>query len=227
MTMIERIGRALILAPHPDDEVLGCGGTIARIVAQGGDVQVAIVTRGQEPQFETAQVEQVAREALEAHRLLGVSHSHFLGFPAAGLDRMAIVDLNAGISKIVAKVRPDTLFVPFVSDLHFEHRLVFEAAMVAARPRGAAYPLRILAYETMSETNWSAPGLSVAFQPNVFVDIENYLAAKLDAFRCFKSQVMPFPDERSIKALHALALLRGATVSRPSAEAFVLVREVS
>jgi LmbE family N-acetylglucosaminyl deacetylase len=227
MTMVSRIRRALVLAPHPDDEVLGCGGTIARIVAEGGEVQVAIVTRGQPPRFDAAQVEQVNAEAMTAHRALRVSHTHFLELPAAELDRIATVDLNQRIAKVIALAEPDTLFVPFVGDLHFEHRLVFEAALVAARPRGSDYPLRILAYETMSETNWSAPGLSPAFQPNVFIDISDHLEAKIEAFECFRSQVMPFPDERSIKALRALALLRGSTVSRHAAEAFMLLREVS
>jgi LmbE family N-acetylglucosaminyl deacetylase len=227
MTMLSRIGRALVLAPHPDDEILGCGGTIARIVAEGGDVQVAIVTSGQEPRFDRTQVDQVADEAKQAHRLLGISRTHFLGLPAAELDRMAQADLNDAIGRIVAEVRPDTLFIPFGGDLHFEHRLVFDAALVAARPRGSDYPSRVYAYETLSETNWSAPGLSPAFRPNVFIDIDDYLEAKLSAFRCFVSQCRPFPDERSIETLRALAALRGSTVTRRAAEAFMLVREVS
>jgi LmbE family N-acetylglucosaminyl deacetylase len=227
MTLVGRIGRALVLAPHPDDEVLGCGGTIARIVAEGGEVQVAIVTRGQPPRFDAAQVEQVNAEAMAAHRALGVARTHFMDLPATELDQIATVDLNHRIAKVIALVEPDTLFVPFVGDLHFEHRLVFDAALVAARPRGASYPPRILAYETVSETNWSGPGMSPAFRPNVFIDIGNHLEAKLNAFECFRSQVMPFPDERSIEALRALGLVRGATVSRQAAEAFVLVREVS
>jgi LmbE family N-acetylglucosaminyl deacetylase len=227
MTMLSRIRCALVLAPHPDDEILGCGGTIARIVAEGGDVQVAIVTRGQEPRFDKTQVDQVADEAKQAHRLLGISRTHFLGLPAAELDRMAQADLNDAIGGIVAEARPDTLFIPFGGDLHFEHRLVFDAALVAARPRGSDYPRRIYAYETLSETNWSAPGLSPAFRPNVFIDIDDYLEAKLSAFRCFVSQCRPFPDERSIETLRALAALRGSTVTRRAAEAFMLVREVS
>ncbi len=116
--------------------------------------------------------------------------------------------------------------MPFVGDLHFDHQLVFEAALVAARPRGADYPCRILAYETVSETNWSAPTLSPAFHPNVFVDITDHIETKLNAFACFQSQCRMPPDERSIEALRALATVRGATVSRHAAEAYMLVREV-
>ena len=116
--------------------------------------------------------------------------------------------------------------MPFVGDLHFDHGLVFEAALVAARPRGNGYPLRVLAYETVSETNWSAPSLSPAFQPNIYIDITDHLETKLRAFTCFRSQCRPPPDERSIETLRALAVVRGSTVTRGAAEAYMLVREV-
>ena len=227
MTLVSRIRRALVLAPHPDDEVLGCGGTIARIASGGGSAEVAIVTRGQAPRFDADQADAVRAEAGRAHRALGVSRTHFLDLPAAELDRLPHADLNHAIGKILADVRPDTLFVPFVGDLHLDHRLVFDAAMVAARPRGDGYPVRILAYETVSETNWSAPTLSPAFQPNIFIDIADQLEVKLAAFSCFASQLRPFPDERSLETLRALALVRGSTITRVAAEAFMLIREVS
>lgn len=225
--MIGRIKRALVLAPHPDDEILGCGGTIARIRASGGQVDVVIVTRGRSPRFDETQADRVRTEAEAAHRLIGIDRTRFLDLPAAELDRMASADLNHAIGSAVSELAPDTLFVPFVGDLHVDHRLVFEAALVAARPRGDQYPLRILAYETVSETNWSAPTLAPAFHPNVFIDIGDYLSVKLAAFSCFASQCRPFPDERSIEALSALAKIRGATVTRAAAEAFMLIREVS
>lgn len=227
MTLVSRIRHALVLAPHPDDEVLGCGGTIARIASGGGSAEVAIVTRGQAPRFDADQADAVRAEAERAHQALGVSRTHFLDLPAAELDRLPHADLNHAIGKILADVRPDTLFVPFVGDLHLDHRLVFDAAMVAARPRGDGYPVRILAYETVSETNWSAPTLSPAFQPNIFIDIADQLEAKLAAFSCFASQLRPFPDERSLGTLRALALVRGSTITRVAAEAFMLIREVS
>lgn len=226
MTIISRIKRALVLAPHPDDEVLGCGGTIARIVAEYGVVEVAVITRGRAPRFDTRQVERVRAEAGRAHALLGVSHGYFLDLPAVELDVMPQADLNDAIAELLSRSRPDTLFVPFVGDLHLDHRLVFEAALVAARPRGNDFPPRILAYETVSETNWSAPSLAPAFHPNVFIDIADHLDAKLAAFACFESQTRPFPDERSPEALAALARVRGSTVSRAAAEAFMLVREI-
>ena len=226
MTLVSRISRALVLAPHPDDEVLGCGGAMARITSSGGVVEVAVVTRGRPPRFTGAQAAEVKAEALEAHAVLGVARTHFLDLPAAELDRIARADLNRAIGDVVTEANPDTLFVPFVGDLHFDHGLVFEAAMVAARPRGNGFPLRVLAYETVSETNWSAPSLSPAFQPNMFIDITDHLETKLRAFACFRSQCRPPPDERSVETLRALAVVRGSTVSRGAAEAYMLIREV-
>lgn len=225
--MIERMKRALVIAPHADDEILGCGGTIARLVDSGRHVEVVVATRGHPPRFAQAQVDQVRDEARKAHDVLGVARTHFLDFPAAGLDQVPRAELNAGIAAVVEACRPDTLFIPFVADLHFDHGLIFEAAMVAARPLGGSYPRRILAYETVSETNWAAPYLSPPFHPNLFVDIAEYLEPKIEAFGCFASQVRAFPNERSFETLRALAQVRGSCVSHMAAEAFVLIREVA
>ncbi len=227
MTMMDRVQRAMVIAPHPDDEVLGCGGTIARLVAMGRHVEVVVATQGMPPRFDAAQVAQVQAEARSAHALLGVAQTHFLEFPAAALDQIPCAELNAGIAKVVSACGPDTLFVPFVGDLHFDHKLVFDAAMVAARPLGDHYPRRIMAYETVSETNWAAPYIAPSFQPNIFVDITDHLDTKLSAFQCFASQVRAFPNERSLETLRALAMIRGSCVSKRAAEAFTLIREVA
>ena len=219
-------GRVLVLAPHPDDEVLGCGGTIARLSDEGREVHVAIMTSGRQPRFAAESVAAVRAEAQAAHQLLGVAETHFGDLPAAELDTVAHADLNAAVTAIVQRVQPTTLFIPFIGDLHLDHKLLFRAALVAARPRGSDYPARILAYETLSETNWLAPYLDQPFTPNVYLDISTTLDRKIAAFRLFASQCREFPDERSPEALTALARSRGATVHLMAAEAFVLIREV-
>lgn len=224
--MLEGIRTALIIAPHPDDEVLGVGGTMAKLSAMGAKVHVAIVTRGQPPRFSAEFVKTVTDECATAHRSLGVTQTHFLGFPAAELDRVPHAELNARIGALVSEVAPDTLFLPFVGDIHLDHQLVFTSALVAARPRHGETPVRILAYETLSETNWWAPGITPPFVPNVFVDISDTLEAKLKAFATFASQVKEAPDERSPDVIRALAVVRGAAVYRSAAEAFMLVRQV-
>lgn len=226
MDSLAFLGKVLVIAPHPDDEILGCGGTMARLLAEGSQVEVAIVTKGQQPQFPAEMVEGIRAETKAAHTFLGVSNTHYLDLPAAALDRMSATELNATLAKLVQDTQPDTLFLPFVGDIHTDHQLTFLAAMVAARPRHAHAPRRIYAYETLSETNWYAPGITPAFVPNVFIDISDTLDRKLDAFRCFESQVREFPDERSIEAIRALAVMRGASMYRKAAEAFMLVRQI-
>lgn len=226
MTILNRIGRALVIAPHPDDEVLGCGGVIARMAAEGREVHVAIATRGEPPAYNADDVLRVRAEAESAHRLLGVAQTTFLDLPAASLDQIPQTRINQAIGDLLKQTSPDTLFLPFAGDIHHDHQLIFAAAMVAARPIAHAYPTLILAYETVSETNWAAPGVMARFDPNLYISIEGYLDLKLQAFELYRSQVRTFPHERSVEALTALARLRGATVHRPAAEAFMTVREV-
>ncbi len=219
-------GRTLVIAPHPDDEVLGAGGTIARLVSEGEEVFVAVVTEGKPPEFDPTDVARIQAEAGRAHQALGVKETFWLRLPAAQLAETAHAALNAALFDLVRRLSPQTVLLPFVGDMHMDHQLTFASALVACRPHQADFPKRILAYETLSETNWNAPYLSPAFVPNVFVDISDHLEAKLEAMQLFASQLRQPPHERSIATLRALATLRGATVMRPAAEAFVLVRDV-
>jgi LmbE family N-acetylglucosaminyl deacetylase len=219
-------GPVLVVAPHPDDEVLGVGGTMARLSAAGEDVFVVIVTRGMPPHWDEAFIQRGRREAAEAHRVLGVRDTFFLDFPAAALDTVEHRDLNGRMSEVFARVRPRTVFVPFLGDIHADHQAVFASALVASRPSTPAPPERILAYETLSETNWNAPYITPGFAPTVFADISAQVDAKIRAMECFGSQLKPFPHERSTETLRALATLRGSTVGVAAAEAFVLVRHV-
>lgn len=216
----------VVIAPHPDDEVLGCGGTIARLSALGSRVHVVTMTRGQQPDFDAAAVQQVMSEASAAHRRMGVHESHFLDLPAARLDTIGRAEVNACLAQVLDGILPDTLLVPFPGDLHHDHEIAFRAAMVWCRPRDEQAPARVWAYETLSETNWYAPPVTTAFIPNIFVDISETIETKLAAFSCYGSQEKSFPDERSLKAIRALAESRGATVYRPAAEAFTLIRAI-
>jgi N-acetylglucosamine malate deacetylase 1 len=225
--MLNSVQRALVIAPHPDDEVLGCGGTIARLAAAGREVHVAIVTTGRPPRVPQALVDRVRDEIAAAHDVLGVRQSHFLGFPAAELDGVPHADLNGAIGDVVSGLKPDLLLLPFFGDVHLDHQLAFISGMVAARPQPRHFPRLVLAYETLSETNWFAPGITPTFSPNVYIDISDHLDSKVAAFSCFASQVREFPNERSFEALRALATLRGATVNRAAAESFMLIRHVT
>lgn len=227
MESLESFGPTLVIAPHPDDEVLGPGGTIARLTDSGHDVFVAVVTKGMAPAFDPELVKRAQAETKRAHVLLGVRETFWLDQPAAQLSETAHAAVNAAIGEILGKVVPKTLLVPFLGDIHLDHQLTFLSSMVAARPNRSNYPRLILAYETLSETNWNAPYLTPNFVPNVFIEIEQWLPRKLEAMKMYGSQLHEHPHERSLEAVRALALLRGAAIHRPAAEAFVLVRLVA
>jgi LmbE family N-acetylglucosaminyl deacetylase len=219
-------GCVLVIAPHPDDEILGVGGTIARYLAEGAEVHVAIVTRGYPPDFDDDFALLVQREARDVHGDLGTTQLHFIDLPAAALDTVPHREVNAKIAEVVARTRPDTLFIPFNGDLHLDHWLTFLSGLVVSRPNHPQAPTTIYAYETLSETNWGAPYLMPAFVPNVYVDISEHLDAKVRAMQTYRSQVKPFPNERSLESIRALAALRGSTVGYTAAEAFVLIRQL-
>jgi LmbE family N-acetylglucosaminyl deacetylase len=219
-------GRTLVIAPHADDEVLGAGGTIARLASEGAEVRIVIVTEGKPPHYASEAVSRVREEARRAHSILGVGRTDWMGFPAAGLAETAVSVLNRSLFEIVSAYSPQTLLLPFVGDMHVDHQIVFTSALVAARPHQEQYPRLILAYETLSETNWNAAYVTPSFIPHVFIDIEEHLETKLEAMSAFQSQLRPTPHERAIETLRALATLRGATVFSRAAEAFVMVRQV-
>jgi len=221
--MFNDLKDVVVVAPHPDDEVLGVGGTIARLSDSGINVKVVLMTRGKDP----ALTARNRSDALEAHKVLGVAETLFLDFPAAGLDQIAHATLNKALCEVFENWKPETIFLPFPGDIHRDHKEVFESAMVATRPNSSSYPKIVLCYETLSETNWSAPFQLPAFNPNVFLSIEGYLETKTEAFKKFTMQVQQWPHERSVESIEALAKHRGATVFFREAEAFMLVRSIN
>jgi LmbE family N-acetylglucosaminyl deacetylase len=216
----------LIVAPHPDDELLGVGGTLLRHLAEGDHVHVVICTRGEPPRFSVEQVRAVQAEARAAHAFVGVTGSHFLDLPAAGLDRRPGAEVNEALGAVFQKVAPSVVYVPHAGDVHRDHQLVFQAAMVCCRPSDRPGPARIRAYETVSETDWYAPPLTPAFVPNVYVEITRFVEKKLAACALYASQIRQPPHQRSLEGLRALSVTRGHAVGVPHAEAFMLIREV-
>lgn len=216
----------LVIAPHPDDEVLGVGGTIAKRISQGHTVYVCVVTKGCLPLFKEELVEQGRFECKTADKFLGVKQTIFLDFPAAMLEEVPRYKLNDAILNVVQKVKPDEVFLPHRGDMQLDHKMVVDAAMVALRPKYAHIVKRIYAYETLSETGWDIPNTINEFIPSVYEDITTTLKTKLEAMTLFKSQLGNFPEARSVEALESLAKFRGSTVNCKAAEAFSLIREI-
>jgi len=218
--------RVLVVAAHPDDEVFGCGGTIARHVAQGDEVCALIVTRGAPEVFPASQVETVWGELRAAHEVLGISETYALDFPAPRLDTVPGYELADGIRHYLTQLQPEIVYLPHRGDLHSDHRCVYYATLVAARPLNDFIINRLLCYETLSETEWAPPSGNDTFIPTVFIDISQYLEVKLRAAACYRSQLKNPCHPRSLETLRSQARLRGSTAGLLAAEAFMLVREI-
>lgn len=218
--------RVLVIAPHPDDEIIGAGGTIAKRGLEGHDVFVCIVTKGCQPLFDEEGVNQVRNECRHADKLLGVKETIFLDFPAVMLETVPRYELNGRISDVIQKVKPDEVYLPHRGDMQMDHQIVVDAAMVALRPKYEHVVQRIYTYETLSETGWNVPNVVNEFIPTVYEDITGTMEKKIEAMKIFKSQLADFPNARSIDAIESLAKYRGATVNAEAAEAFGLIREI-
>jgi len=217
----------LVIAPHADDEVLGCGATMKKHALNGDSVHVLIATNasvGAPELFKPEQVEAIRAEALNAHRLLGVAGTHFAEFPAPRLSSSPAYPISNRIGELVRELAPEVVYLPHPGDLHEDHRVIYRSALVALRPGRSQCPAEVYCYETLSETEWAPVQGDERFEPNVFVDVSSCFEAKLEAMKCFQSQLMEFPHSRSLEALEALAKLRGATVHVARAEAFELER---
>ncbi|MBI2577867.1 MAG: PIG-L family deacetylase [Candidatus Wildermuthbacteria bacterium] len=217
--------RILVVAPHPDDEVLGCGGVIGKYAKQGDEVFLCIATKGYTPDWSEQFLKDIKKEIKESCRILGIKETFFLGFPTAKLDTISQKELNDAISDMVRNIKPDVIYSPSGGDLNRDHRCVFEAVLVASRPKPGSFVKQVLCYEVLSETEWGMP--LQAFVPMVYEDIGSCLKDKIGAMEAYKSQVKEFPHPRSIEVIEALARKRGSECGMEAAEAFVLIRSIN
>ena len=219
--------RTLVIAPHPDDELLGCGGTLLRRVAEGGTVGWLLMTAmTEEAGWTHARIKQRAMEIERVREGLGINARHFyaLGLATADLDQVPMGTLVARVSQVFKDFVPEEVLLPHPGDVHSDHRVTFEAA--SACTKWFRYPSvkRVLTYETLSETD-AGLDLQRGFQPNVFVDVSGHLERKIELIQVYASEMGEFPFPRSEGAVMALAHLRGAQSGFQSAEAFHLLRD--
>jgi len=218
--------RILVIAPHPDDETLGAGGTIAKYSEQGHEVTVLVVSGHLPPLYSREDYEITVEEARKAFVLLGVVDSRFLEIPATMIGDQPVHVTNASIGDVVKEIAPHVVLCPF-PDRHVDHRVVFESVMVATRPVAAGRGIELLAaYEALSETHWNAPHIEPNFVPNWIVDITGQIQRKLAAVACYQSQIPAFPGARSIEAVNALATLRGTQAGFAFGEGFHVIRMI-
>jgi len=218
--------RVLVVAAHPDDEILGVGGTVAAHVARGDTVQLAIMCGGGSVRYLPEGSPVIRKEPEQAAEILDVAELVLRDLADQRLDTLPISQVAGEIETLVRSFRPDTIYSHFCGDINRDHRVLAEAVMVAARPYAAAFVQEILMYETPSSTEWGLPQLSSSFQPNVYVDITKFLDTKLQAFSCYSAEICAEPHPRSLLALRARAHYWGSLVNRQAAEPFVSVRSL-
>jgi len=227
--MIANAQRLLIVAAHPDDEVLGCGGTMARAAASGAEVHVLFMADGVGSRgADAAAAEQDPRVAAAraACEILGARPPLFRSFPDNEMDVVSRLALTREIETMIADLAPDTVLTHHAGDVNIDHRRLHDATITACRPQ-PGHPVRTLAFfEVASSTEWQPPGSAPAFLPNLFVDISGSLDRKRAALETYAYEMRDWPHARSIRALEHLARWRGATVGVAAAEAFVLGRAI-
>ena len=219
--------KTLVVAPHPDDELLGCGGTLLRRTAEGGTVGWLLMTAiTEEGGWSPERIEQRAGEIEKVRDGLGIAQQHLyrLDFPTAQLDQQPMDTLVSRVSEVFRDFEPEEVLLPHPGDAHSDHRITFDA--VSACTKWFRYPSvrRVLTYETLSETDAGLDPTRV-FQPTVFVDVSDYLERKIEMMRVYESEMSEFPFPRSEKALRAQAEVCGAGGGFDAAEGFMLMRE--
>ena len=218
----------LVVAAHPDDEILGCGGTVARHAAEGDDVHILIVAEGatSRPKGSKDDVEQLTEAANRAAEAIGAKAPRLLGLPDNRLDTVALLDIIQPIEDIIREVTPQTVYTHHGSDLNLDHRTVHQAVVTACRPLPGSSVRRLYGFETLSSTEWSTASMGPAFNPAHFVGISDFLAAKNAALECYEMEMRPFPHPRSVEAVTALARVRGSQAGLATAEAFEVILDI-
>lgn len=218
----------LVIAPHPDDETLGCGGTLLKHKSQGDDVFWLIVTSIHERSPFSDQVRLSRKSEIEnVSRYYGFKNTYELGFPTTELDTVPKSGLIKAIGKVIAEVNPNVLYVPYRNDIHSDHEVVFDA--VAACTKSFRYPSvrAVRAYETLSETEFGIRPEDGGFRPNYFVDITEFIDRKIEIMGAYQSEIQVFPMPRSLETIRALGIVRGAVIGSAAAEAFMSLREIA
>ena len=233
MSTALELNRVLVVAAHPDDEVLGCGGTIARHADAGDQVQVLIVAEGatsrqnqRDPIQARDELSALALASQTAGLILGAAGVELLDLPDNRLDSLDRLDLIKRIEVIIRRHQPQVVYVHHIGDVNVDHRRLHEAVVTACRPTPGHPVRRLLSFEVASSTEWQPPGSASVFQPNWFVDISDQWQRKREALEAYASEMRPSPHARSLEAVEHLARWRGAQVGVEAAEAFCLLRQL-
>ncbi len=221
----------LIIAAHPDDEILGCGGTISKLISAGDEVNILILGEGitSRADIDVSEVKEQLRKLHDQSKkvadFLGVSKLYMENFPDNRFDTVALLDITKKIEKIIDETKPETIYTQHGGDLNIDHERTFRATMTAARPMAGCSVKALYAYEVASSTEWAMQKFSPEFKPSRFVDISGYFDKKIEAMKMYEGETREFPHPRSEKALYSQACKWGSSIGFEKAEAFEVIYE--
>ncbi len=218
----------LVIAAHPDDEILGVGGTIYNHVKRGDSVYVCVLTDGASSQYpnERAMIDIKKMEATKVGNILGIKEYIFIDLPDMKLDTVPIVEINKYIEECVRKIKPEIVYTHHHGDINRDHRIAYEATLVATRPLNSFTVKKVFSYEIPSSHELFGPFPGNYFLPNVFVNIKDSIEKKIEAMKEYQSEIRDWPHPRSIEAIKSVAKKWGMIAGFDAAEAFVLIREL-
>ena len=229
--MFSTAKKILVVAAHPDDEMLGCGGLLARLAA--AEKQISILLLGEGPTARASETHEVQaaqtgalKSALAAAAVLGIRDVRFANLPDNRFDGIPLLEVVKQVETVADAVRPDFVLTHFAGDLNIDHQITHRAVMTAFRPLPGMHPTTILSFEVLSSTEYAPPGMGASFHPTVYIDITNFLEAKQKALAAYASEMRPWPHPRSRETVEHLARLRGSQCGCQAAEGFVLYRGI-
>jgi LmbE family N-acetylglucosaminyl deacetylase len=219
------MNKIIIITPHPDDETLGCGGTIQRHLKEGDEVHWLIITKMNGHSFSKEQINKRKCELEEVDKAFGFTTTIQLDYHAAELEKANFSELVSNIGEVIKKISPTHVYVPYRYDIHSDHKVVYDATMACTKWFRFPSIKKVLVYETLSETDFIMNPDVNGFRPNIFVNIEEFLEKKIEIMKLYESEIKSHPFPRSEESIRALAILRGSAAGVVAAEAFMLVKE--
>ena len=223
----------LIVAAHPDDEILGVGATAARHAAEGNAVYAFVLGEGQTSRgahrgdIDRETVEELHRNTLESAKAIGFREVFFADFPDNRFDEVDLLDIVKAVEEKIRALKPQIVYTHYSGDLNVDHQYTARAVLTATRPIGDYCVEEIYAFETLSSSEWNFDYTGqAAFSPNVFVDITDFYAQKEEAMKCYMSELCEFPHPRSLTGMDVLSRTRGMAAGMQRAEAFMLIRKI-
>lgn len=218
------MSNVIVISPHPDDETLGCGGTLLK--HKNNNIYWIIVTKPSNEDYSKEFIKKREDEIDLVSEKYQIDQVFQLEYSPASLDNIPIKNLIGDIANVFKQVKPEIIYLPFRNDIHTDHKVVFDSVLSCTKSFRYPFIRKVLAYETVSETEFASPLVSNIFQPNCFSDISDFMEEKIEIMNVYSSEMGEHPFPRSKKNIEALATFRGATAGVEYAEAFMILKEI-